>query len=219
LQPGDIPPRPPPHRWRAGFPTETLGDLGPVDNDGMKRRDLCLTPLALLAPLPALAQTAACPALLNHRFPRLQDSAPQDLCQFAGKVLLVVNTASFCGFTSQYEGLEALFAKYRDRGLVVLGFPSNDFQQESNDKQKIAELCFNTYGVRFPMFEPSAVRGDKANPLYRQLAQASGVPPRWNFHKYLVGRDGKVIDQYASNTEPMGRALTQAVEKALAAKG
>ncbi len=203
----------------ALFSDGFVGWRGPAHNARMNRRDLCLASLALMGAGPALAQTAACPALLNHRFPRLQDSAPQDLCQYAGKVLLVVNTASYCGFTSQYEGLEALFAKYRERGLVVLGFPSNDFQQETNDKQKIAELCFNTYGVRFPMFEPGGVRGDKANPLYRQLAQATGVAPRWNFHKYLVGRDGKVIDQYASNTDPMGRALTQAVEKALAAKG
>lgn len=184
----------------------------------MKRRDLCLAvPLALLgAPL---ARAGACPTLLNHRFPRLQDGAPQDLCQYAGKVLLVVNTASYCGFTKQYEGLEALFARYREQGLVVLGFPSNDFAQETGDAKQIAELCFNTYGVRFPMFDKSVVTGAQANPLYLQLHQATGVSPRWNFHKYLVGRDGRVIDQFASATEPMGRTLTRAVEAALAAKG
>ncbi|MBN9371488.1 MULTISPECIES: glutathione peroxidase [unclassified Hydrogenophaga] len=184
----------------------------------MKRRHLCLAaPLALLgAPF---ARAGACPALLNHRFPRLQDGAPQDLCQYAGKVLLVVNTASYCGFTKQYEGLEALFAKYREQGLVVLGFPSNDFAQETGDAKQIAELCFNTYGVRFPMFDKSVVTGAQANPLYLQLRQATGVSPRWNFHKYLVGRDGHVIDQFASATEPMGHTLTRAVEAALAAKG
>ena len=184
----------------------------------MKRRHLCLAaPLALLgAPF---ARAGACPALLNHRFPRLQDGAPQDLCQYAGKVLLVVNTASYCGFTKQYEGLEALFAKYREQGLVVLGFTSNDFAQETGDAKQIAELCFNTYGVRFPMFDKSVVTGAQANPLYLQLRQATGVSPRWNFHKYLVGRDGHVIDQFASATEPMGRTLTRAVEAALAAKG
>lgn len=191
-------------------------------NATMKRRSLLLAPaLALVAPSFALAQSgsrpAACPALLDHRFPRLQDGAPVDLCQFAGKVLLVVNTASFCGFTGQYEGLEALYARYRERGLVVLGFPSNDFQQESGDSKQIAELCFNTYGVRFPMFEKTAVRGEQANALYRQLARATGVAPRWNFHKYLVGRNGQVIDQYSSLTTPLGSTLTRAIEAALAA--
>ncbi|HSX92239.1 MAG TPA: glutathione peroxidase [Hydrogenophaga sp.] len=184
----------------------------------MKRRHLCLAaPLALLgAPF---ARATTCPALLNHQFPRLQDGAPQNLCQYAGKVLLVVNTASYCGFTKQYEGLEALFAKYREQGLVVLGFPSNDFEQETGDAKQIAELCFNTYGVRFPMFDKTAVTGAKANPLYLQLRQATGVSPRWNFHKYLVGRDGRVIEQFASATEPMGRTLTKAVETALGARG
>ena len=184
----------------------------------MKRRHLCLAaPLALLGAPFASANT--CPALLNHQFARLQDGAPQNLCQYAGKVLLVVNTASYCGFTKQYEGLEALFAKYREQGLVILGFPSNDFEQETGDAKQIAELCFNTYGVRFPMFDKTVVTGAKANPLYLQLRQATGVSPRWNFHKYLVGRDGRVIEQFASATEPMGRTLTKAVEMALAAKG
>jgi len=138
--------------------------------------------------------------------------------EIAGKVLLVVNTASYCGFTKQYEGLEALFAKYRDQGLVILGFPSNDFEQETGDAKQIAELCFNTYGVRFPMFDKTVVTGAKANPLYLQLRQATGVAPRWNFHKYLIGRDGRVIEQYPSATEPMGRTLTKAVEAALTAK-
>lgn len=194
----------------------------------MRRRSLllapALAPLANLAvPAVALAQTgprpAACPALLDHRFPRLQDGAPVDLCQYAGQVLLIVNTASFCGFTDQYEGLEALYARYRERGLVVLGFPSNDFKQESADKGKIAELCFNTYGVRFPIFEPGAVRGEQANALYRQLAKATGVAPRWNFHKYLVGRNAQVIDQYNSMITPTGSTLVRAIEAALAAKG
>jgi glutathione peroxidase len=189
------------------------------DNAAMNRRTLTLAMLAtLLGPRRVLAQTNACPALLNHRFPRLQDGAPQDLCQFSGKVLLIVNTASYCGFTGQYEGLETLYARYRERGLVVLGFPSNDFEQETGSREQIAELCFNTYGVKFPMFDKTAVKGKDANPLYRQLQQATGVAPRWNFHKYLVGRDGKVIDQYNSLIEPTGRTLTRAVEAALAAR-
>ena len=165
----------------------------------------------------ALAQSApACPALLNHQFQRLQDDAPQNLCQYAGKVALVVNTASYCGYTTQYEGLEALYAKYRERGLVILGFPSNDFGgQEPGGSKQIAELCFNTYGVKFPMFAKSAVTGRQANPLHAQLTAASGQPPAWNFHKYLVGRDGRVIASYASQVTPLDGRLTTAIEKAL----
>jgi glutathione peroxidase len=110
------------------------------------------------APAPAAAASASCPAVLKHTFKRLQDEAPQDLCQYSGKVVLVVNTASYCGYTPQYEGLEALYAKYAARGLVVLGFPSNDFKQESEDAKKIADLCYNTYGVKFPMFAPRRIR-------------------------------------------------------------
>ncbi len=104
------------------------------------------------ASVQAAEPAASCPALLQHSFPRLQDEKPQSLCQYSGKVLLVVNTASYCGFTGQYEGLEQLHARYRDRGLVVLGFPSNDFAQETGCNQQIAEFCSNTYGVKFPMF-------------------------------------------------------------------
>ena len=164
------------------------------------------------------ATAAACPALLQHTANRLQDEQPQALCQYAGKVLLVVNTASYCGFTPQYEGLEALHAKYAPRGLVVLGFPSNDFKQEDADAKKIADLCFNTYGVKFPMFATMAVRGKDAHPLFAQLAQATGKPPAWNFNKYLVGRDGKTVAHFGSSTAPTGAALTAAVESALAAK-
>jgi glutathione peroxidase len=164
------------------------------------------------------ATTAGCPALLQHTANRLQDEQPQALCQYAGKVLLVVNTASYCGFTPQYEGLEALQAKYAPRGLVVLGFPSNDFKQEDADAKKIADLCFNTYGVKFPMFSTVAVRGKDAHPLFAQLAQATGQPPAWNFNKYLVGRDGKPIAHFGSTTAPTGPALTAAVEKALAGR-
>ncbi len=179
---------------------------------------------ALLAAAPAQAQATAggvakvaCPALLQHSLPRLQDDKPQPLCQYAGKVLLVVNTASFCGFTPQYEGLEALHARYAARGLVVLGFPSNDFNQEATDARKIAELCFNSYGVKFPMFAPSAVKGPAANPVFAQLTQATGKAPNWNFNKYLVGRDGVARAHYGSGTAPGDAALTAAIEKALAA--
>jgi glutathione peroxidase len=180
---------------------------------------------ALLAPpaqaqaQPATPTAAACPALLQHSFPRLQDEAPQNLCQYSGKVLLVVNTASKCGFTPQYEGLEALYAKYGPQGLVVLGFPSGDFGgQELNDSKAIADFCFNTYGVKFPMFGKSSVKGASANPLFVQLAKATGKAPGWNFHKYLVARDGKPLGSYDSNVTPTSAPLVAQIEKALAAK-
>ena len=136
-----------------------------------------MTAIALggaLAAAPAFAADApACPATLNHQFPRLQDEKPQSLCQYSGKVLLVVNTASYCGFTPQYEGLEKLHARYKDRGLVVLGFPSNDFAQEKGSNKEIAEFCENTFGVQFPMFAMSSVRGRDANPLFKELAAAT----------------------------------------------
>ena len=162
------------------------------------------------------ADAPACPATLNHTFARLQDEKPQSLCQYSGKVLLVVNTASYCGFTPQYEGLEALHAKYKDRGLVVLGFPSNDFAQESGDNRQIADFCENTYGVKFPMFAKSSVRGAQANALFRQLAQATGRQPLWNFYKYLIARDGKVIASYSSLTKPQDPGLLKDIEKQLA---
>ena len=173
-----------------------------------------------LAPLTTAAQTgrapSACPALLSHSFPRLQDEAPQSLCQYAGKVLLVVNTASYCGFTGQYEGLEALHAKYEKRGLVILGFPANDFgAQEPGNAKQIADLCFNTYGVKFPMFSKTAVVGPQRNAFYTQLFQATKAAPQWNFHKYLVARDGKTVRSFQSAVEPGSAQLTTAIESAL----
>jgi glutathione peroxidase len=180
--------------------------------------------LSALAGVPAQAAgspaagsaPAACPALLQHTFLRLQDEKPQALCQYKGKVLLVVNTASFCAFTPQYEALEKLHARYRDAGLVVLGFPSNDFAQESGSNKQIADFCENTFGVKFPMFTKSSVRGSDANPLFRELAAQTGRAPLWNFHKYLIGRDGKVVDSYSSLTRPDDAKLVRALEHELA---
>lgn len=164
----------------------------------------------------APTQASACSPLLHKTFNRLQDDAPQDLCQYAGRVLLVVNTASYCGFTSQYEGLEKLHAERKDKGLVVLGFPSNDFgKQEPGSSKEIADFCANTYGVKFPMFEKTVVSGSGANPLYRELGQATGKTPQWNFHKYLIGRDGKVISSYASKVDPQDKGLLTAIDRAL----
>ena len=177
--------------------------------------------LAFTLASPARAQSAApaaCPALLQHNFLRLQDEKPQDLCQYAGKVLLVVNTASFCGFTPQYEGLEALSARYKDRGLVVLGFPSNDFSQEKGSNQEIASFCENTFNVKFPMFVKSRVSGSGANPLFKQLASVSSTPARWNFYKYLVSRDGSKVSGFNSTVDPQDPRFVKALETMLAAK-
>jgi glutathione peroxidase len=141
---------------------------------------------------------------------------PVAMRQYQGKVLLVVNTASYCGFTDQYRGLEALHAKYKDRGLVVLGFPSNDFgNQEPGDSKQIADFCSNTYGVKFPMFEKVHVKGDAATPLYKDLLAATGEAPQWNFHKYLIGRNGRVLASFGSRTAPDDTALVAAIEAAL----
>jgi glutathione peroxidase len=182
----------------------------------------CLILLGLLVGSGASAQTVApnkaggCPGLINKTFKRLQDDAPQDLCQYAGKVLLIVNTASYCGFTYQYEGLEKLHADFSAKGLVVLGFPSNDFGQlEPGNSKQIADFCTNTYGVKFPMFEKSVVAGTNANALYRELAQATGKPPQWNFHKYLIDRKGKIAGTYPSAVTPQDKHLLADIEQAL----
>lgn len=175
--------------------------------------------------MPAMAQATvqaaapaanSCPAVLKQTFNRLQDDAPQDLCQYAGKVVLVVNTASYCGYTKQYEGLEVLYAKYSPRGLVVLGFPSNDFgKQEPGNAKEIADLCYNTYGVKFPMFAKSVVSGEAANPLHAQLIKITGKEPKWNFTKYLIDRNGKVLEYFPSKVTPEDKALVSKVEQAL----
>lgn len=166
---------------------------------------------------PVAAQT--CPPLLNHTFPRLQDEAPQTLCQYSGRVLLVVNTASYCGFTPQYEGLEKLHAQYSARGLTVLGFPSADFgNQEKADNKEIADFCFNTYGVKFPMFARTSVAGAAANPFFAALTKSTSQPPKWNFHKYLIDRDGKVVAAFPSDIAPLDKRLTGQIERLLSTK-
>lgn len=165
----------------------------------------------LLATLPA----ATCPVLLQQTFLRLQDEKPQSLCQYSGKVVVVVNTASFCGFTSQYEGLEALYAKYKDKGLVVLGFPSNDFSQETGSNKQIADFCENTFGVKFPMFAKTSVAGKDANPLFKQLAAKTGTSPRWNFYKYVIARNGQSVESFSSMADPSSRRFVQEIEKQL----
>jgi glutathione peroxidase len=187
-------------------------------NIAAMQRRFALLCLAAGAPRIAFAQPACAP-LLQHTLPRLQDDKPQPLCQYAGRVLLIVNTASHCGYTPQYEGLEALHAKYAARGLVVIGFPSNDFgNQEPGDAKQIGQTCFNVYGVRFPMFAKTVVKGPSAHPLYAALTKATGQAPQWNFHKYLVDRSGQPVASFASDVAPQDKRLVAAVDKALAAR-
>lgn len=189
-------------------------------------RFLVLAGFFVLAPMLGLTinqaqaspSSAGCPALLNQTFAQLQDDEPRSLCEFQGKVVLVVNTASFCGFTQQYEGLEALYRNYKDQGLVVLGFPSNDFgNQEPGSNQQIAEFCSNTFSIRFPMFAKTKVRGPGANPLFAELARLAEAPG-WNFHKYLIGRDGRLVSSYSSAVSPNSRRLRSDLQAALSSK-
>jgi len=144
---------------------------------------------------------------------------PISLCRFRGKVLLIVNTASECGYTPQYEGLEALYRRYRDKGFAVLGFPANDFGgQEPGANKEIAQFCQVNYGITFPMFAKTSVVGANANPLYRALAARTGKPPRWNFHKYLLDRPGQPVAAFESAVEPADPRLTAQIDKLLAAR-
>ena len=162
-------------------------------------------------------QAAECPPLLQQQLPKLRSQETLDLCQFTGKALLVVNTASQCGFTSQYRGLEALYRKHQGDGLVVLGFPSNDFAgQEPGSNAEIAAFCEDQFAVRFPMFMKTPVTGAKAHPFYADLARLSGSTPKWNFHKYLIGRDGRTVKAYTSFTTPEDGALLRDIRAELA---
>lgn len=149
------------------------------------------------------------------------DGRPISLGDYRGKVLLLVNVASQCGFTYQYEGLEALYRKYRDRGLVILGFPSNDFLgQEPGTNEQIKQFCSSTYNVTFPMFDKIDVRGRSTHPLYRYLTEKTtdpgfAGPVSWNFNKFLVDRDGKIVARFTSKDEPLADRITAAVEGAL----
>ena len=166
----------------------------------------------------AVPAAAAGPALLDVDYRPLAGKTPVNLAsQYAGQVLLVVNTASKCGFTPQYEGLEALQRSHAAEGFAVLGFPSNDFRgQEPGSEAQIQEFCTLTYGVKFPMFEKVVVTGDDATPLYRDLTRLTGVAPGWNFHKYLVSRDGRVVAQFPSKVTPDAPELRAAIEHELA---
>ena len=163
---------------------------------------------------------ADCPPLLDAALPTLSDDKPESLCQYRGKVLLAVNTASQCGYTPQYEGLEKLYSRYKDKGLVVLGFPSNDFgSQEPGSNREIAKFCEANYGVSFPMFAKSSVATGAVNPFYAKLTASSGARPAWNFHKYLVDRKGTKALSFATGVEPGDPKFVKEIERLLAEKG
>ncbi|MEJ2687603.1 MAG: glutathione peroxidase [Gammaproteobacteria bacterium] len=169
-------------------------------------------------PFPSHAAETQPGSAYDYAFDTLSGDEPMPLAQYQGKVLLVVNTASECGFTPQYRGLEALYRKYHDRGLVVIGVPSNDFGgQEPGSSAKIAAFCRVNYGVSFPMASKVHVKGDDAHPFYRWARQRFGIKgaPKWNFHKYLIDRDGKLVDYFHSTTEPESPRLAKAIEARL----
>ncbi|MBV2128007.1 glutathione peroxidase [Rheinheimera sp. SM2107] len=159
-----------------------------------------------------------CGEILGHAMQQLNTRETVDLCeQYQGKTVLVVNTASKCGFTKQFEGLEALYQKYQDKGLVVLGFPSDSFKQEYDDAEKTAEVCYLTYGVKFPMFTTTKVKGDEANPVFKALIAKTGETPSWNFNKYLVSSDEQTVKHFGSRTAPDDKDFIAELEKMLSA--
>lgn len=182
----------------------------------MHRTALLLTLLiSLLLPPSLMAGDNASTTLFDHQLRRLHSSEIVDLREnFAGHPVLVVNTASHCGYTGQFEGLEALHQQYRDAGLKVVGFPSNDFRQEAGDEAETAEVCFQNYGVSFDMFAPISVRGTDAHPIFREIARQSEAP-RWNFHKYVLDREGRVIAAFPSRVAPDAAELRAAIERVL----
>ena len=156
----------------------------------------------------------ACIAWLDHSIGKLNSSQELDLCALtSGKTVLIVNTASFCGYTPQFKGLEALYQRYKDEGLVVLGFPSNDFNQEAADAAEIAEVCFINYGVSFPMTSEIKVKGSDAHPIFQVLAGKG--EPQWNFNKYLISKQGEVLAHYGSNVTPDSARFISAIEQQL----
>jgi glutathione peroxidase len=178
---------------------------------------LLAMPLFWLTPTPSHGEPherSICDENSSYSKRQLNSDQVDNLCQaHQGKVMLVVNTASRCAFTDQYEGLENLYSRYRDRGLVVIGFPSNDFaNQEPGSEASIKQFCRLTYGVQFPMYAKSRVSGENADPFYRALATAAGGAPRWNFHKYLIDRNGKLAGSYTGFVEPESEKLIQAIE-------
>jgi glutathione peroxidase len=168
----------------------------------------------LLLACPLLMAASPVPTAFDFTLPRLE-GGNLPLAEFRGRVLLVVNTASFCGFTPQYAALQRLHDRFEPRGFAVIGVPSNDFRQESTDNARIRQFCDTMFGITFPMAGLTQVRGEGAHPLYAWLARQAGGPPRWNFHKFLVARDGRTVRGFPTATEPEAPVLVRAIEAAL----
>ena len=176
---------------------------------------IAIAPQGASVAVAATPAAQSCPAYLNQDFRKLGSSQKVNICKdFAGKPLLIVNTASHCGFTPQFKGLEATYQKYRTRGLVVVGFASDDFNQEDADEAKAAEICQQNFGVTFTMLSPQHVRGVDANPVFKELARQTSEP-KWNFNKYLVAADGTVTKYFPSNVAPGSAEFDAEVEKLL----
>ena len=159
---------------------------------------------------------ASCPDSLDFDVKLLGEDKKVNLCnEYLGKVILVVNTASKCGFTPQYEGLEKLYKEKKGQGFVVLGFPSHDFYQEPATEKEIKDFCNLTYDVKFPMFTKTKVRGKDAHPFFKLLTKETNSSPKWNFHKYLIGRDGELITDFSTRTKPYDDDVISAIEGAL----
>lgn len=173
--------------------------------------------LLMLAGPVVVAAEGSCPPLLDHRVRPLLGDGTVHLCEaFRGQVVLVVNTASKCAFTPQYDGLEALYERYRERGLVVAGFPSNDFGgQEPGSERQVSDFCRLTYGVNFPMFAKTRIRGPDPDPFYAALMEQSGDRPVWNFHKYLIDRRGRIVGSFPSHVKPDDAQLVGLIEALL----
>lgn len=175
----------------------------------------CLVALSAGLLFSAQVFGSECPSFLDQEYRKLHSSESVNLCdQAAGKPLLVVNTASHCGFTGQFAGLETLHQTYRDQGLVVVGFASNDFRQEAASEEKAAEVCFVNFGVTFTMIAPGPVTGDSANPVFQAINQQS-QSPRWNFTKYLLNAQGQVVNSFGSRVAPDDPELRKAIESLL----
>jgi len=172
--------------------------------------------MAIIAAMPvARLAHASCSPLLSRQVENILGEK-EDLCRYSGRVVLVVNTASYCGYTPQYKGLQEISEKYKSRGLVVLGFPSNDFgAQEPGSNKEIAEFCDRTYAVKFPMFAKTSVKEAGGSPLYDDLARATGQRPLWNFHKYLIAPDGVTVTSFPSKVEPESAPFIEKVEEYL----
>jgi len=180
-------------------------------------KPIILLILLLLSPVTVASNMATqCPDDLNHSFRKLHSNEAVNICDlYTGEPMLFVNTASYCGFTPQLKELEALHQKYQSKGLRVIGFSSDDFNQEEKDEEKAAKICFYNFGVTFTMLAPTHVKGSNANSVYKYLAAASGKTPKWNFNKYVMAGDGETISHYMSGEKPLGSALENNIRELL----